>query len=226
MSVCPKRCKQNILKEANLYVIYTFFPAGGSVKEIDERVVQYLGLKSEELGAHIDRNGNKETWFKYNSRWARLQLRKSLDIGGAPLVIRAKHNWWKPNDGDGKKRINLSPEHQDLINTLGKKEGALKKQLKQHFVRESNSTIKAAAKELFMLRNSGQLKCEVCNFNFNLTYGINYAEAHHKIPLNRGERVTKIDDFIMLCANCHRVIHSNPKKIISCKQLKRIIKNR
>lgn len=224
LSVCPKKCKQNILREANLYVIYTFFKGGGSVKEIDEKVAEYLGLTSHDISAHIDRSGNRETWFKYNSRWARTQLSKGKN-GEAPLIVRSKHNSWKPRIDKGKMK-NLSSEHWGFINTFGKKEGALKKKLTEHFVRESNPFIKAAAKELFRLRNAGQLKCEICNFNFNSTYGIDYVEAHHKIPLNRGSRVTKIDDFIMLCANCHRVVHSKPNRLISCEQLKRMLKER
>ncbi|MEW1974149.1 HNH endonuclease [Microbacterium profundi] len=55
------------------------------------------------------------------------------------------------------------------------------------------------------------LSCEVCGFNFGLTYGERgegYIEVHHVTPLHiSGETVTKLDDLALLCANCHRMCH-------------------
>ena len=57
--------------------------------------------------------------------------------------------------------------------------------------------------------------CEGCDFNFERTYGPvgkGYIEAHHLTPISElpvGERVT-LDpktDFVVLCANCHRMMH-------------------
>ena len=57
--------------------------------------------------------------------------------------------------------------------------------------------------------------CKVCKFNFKEVYGDlgdNYIEAHHLLPysdLAEG-RLRKLNirkDFVVLCANCHRMIH-------------------
>jgi len=33
-------------------------------------------------------------------------------------------------------------------------------------------------------------------------------EVHHVVPLSRSEvRITKLEDVVLLCANCHRLLH-------------------
>lgn len=57
-------------------------------------------------------------------------------------------------------------------------------------------------------------KCQVCSFDFERHYGPigrAYIEAHHLVPLAelRGQRfaLDPKEDFAVLCANCHRMIH-------------------
>lgn len=56
-------------------------------------------------------------------------------------------------------------------------------------------------------------KCEACGFQFKDKYGElgeAYIEAHHLIPfssLNEGNTKLSLDDFAVLCSNCHRMIH-------------------
>jgi predicted HNH restriction endonuclease len=55
--------------------------------------------------------------------------------------------------------------------------------------------------------------CMVCEFNFDTTYGNdiadNYIEVHHKKLLSEtiGEVETDLNDVIVVCSNCHRIIH-------------------
>lgn len=57
--------------------------------------------------------------------------------------------------------------------------------------------------------------CQVCQFNFEETYGElghEYIEAHHltplaDLPIGRALRLSPRDDFAVVCANCHRMIH-------------------
>jgi 5-methylcytosine-specific restriction enzyme A len=57
----------------------------------------------------------------------------------------------------------------------------------------------------------GHIACEVCAFDFERVYGdrgAGYAECHHVVPLHvSGPTITRLDDLILLCANCHRMIH-------------------
>ncbi|MFJ3096015.1 HNH endonuclease [Streptomyces hydrogenans] len=62
------------------------------------------------------------------------------------------------------------------------------------------------------VRTLGQpLRCEVCTFDFGLTYGplgAGYVEVHHVTPLYvSGPRKTRLEDLALLCANCHRMCH-------------------
>ena len=81
------------------------------------------------------------------------------------------------------------------------------KRLRIHFQMERNSALVRAAKKKF-LKKHGAFFCEVCGFSFKDTYGIEYIEAHHILPLYKGERTTQEMDLMMLCANCHRAMHS------------------
>ena len=110
---------------------------------------------------------------------------------------------------------------------LAAPEGVLN--LKKHFVRERNSKIVRTKKKQFK-KKYGILSCEACNFNFESKYGslgTDYIECHHTIPISSmepGEK-TKLKDLVLLCANCHRMVHRSKKKILSLKEIKNIIKN-
>lgn len=61
--------------------------------------------------------------------------------------------------------------------------------------------------------------CKACGFNFESTYGNigkEFIEAHHLLPLSELPEDKPISydplkDFVVLCANCHRMIHrANP----------------
>lgn len=76
-----------------------------------------------------------------------------------------------------------------------------------HTLLERNGPIVHIAKADFVKKH-GSLFCEACGFSFQQIYGIEFIEAHHILPLYQGKRKTKGIDFMMLCANCHRAIHS------------------
>lgn len=71
------------------------------------------------------------------------------------------------------------------------------------------------------------LKCEVCGFDFEKVYGqlgAGYIEVHHKKPVSEGERITDLDnDLVMLCSNCHRMIHRGRDHMLTVEELRRII---
>lgn len=75
--------------------------------------------------------------------------------------------------------------------------------------RQRNRKLVADAKAQYK-RQHGRLTCQACGFDFAETYGIEYIEAHHLLPVSSltDEHQTQLDDIVMLCANCHRMIHS------------------
>ena len=49
------------------------------------------------------------------------------------------------------------------------------------------------------------LKCYACDLSPKTA---NQIDIHHLDPIAEGERKTTLDDLIPLCANCHRLAHS------------------
>lgn len=87
-----------------------------------------------------------------------------------------------------------------------------KEVLRKHIVRERNQDLIKNAKRKFKKENGEKLFCQICSFDFSVRYGelgSDYIEAHHIKPVSEmkdGER-TNIEDIIMVCSNCHSMIH-------------------
>lgn len=99
-------------------------------------------------------------------------------------------------------------------------EGARK--LITHEVRERNQKVVKEAKRLFQKSHDGELFCEICGFNFKTVYGKigdGFIEAHHVVSLSTtlGEHEIKPSDFIMVCPNCHKMLHRGNVTIKSLK---------
>jgi hypothetical protein len=83
------------------------------------------------------------------------------------------------------------------------------------------------------LRNKAILhhgpQCLVCGFSFGEMYGEHgkgFAEVHHIVPLASCEGEHDVDyttDLVVLCANCHRMIHRNPLQPLSIQELETIV---
>lgn len=68
--------------------------------------------------------------------------------------------------------------------------------------------------------------CEVpgCGFDFAAVYGEigrDFAEVHHVLPLASSDNVvvTTLDDLVVVCANCHRMIHRGGE----CRDWRRLV---
>lgn len=70
------------------------------------------------------------------------------------------------------------------------------------------------------------LTCMGCGFNFEQWYGErgrDYIEVHHCKPLCEGEQeVDPRTDLVVLCANCHAMVHADPNPTLSVEELKKI----
>jgi len=102
-------------------------------------------------------------------------------------------------------------ENDETSETDSVKEGQVL--YKFHKVRERDRKI-IDAKKKRILKEKGVLKCEVCGFDFEKTYGEigkGYIECHHLIPLSNFQvnKETRLDDLALLCSNCHRMIHKD-----------------
>lgn len=91
------------------------------------------------------------------------------------------------------------------------REGKVIYKLHKHI--ERNNKINKKKKEIYFKKN-GKLDCEVCGFDFKVVYGdigIGFIECHHRKPLFElnEETETTLDDLALVCANCHRMLHSD-----------------
>jgi 5-methylcytosine-specific restriction enzyme A len=82
--------------------------------------------------------------------------------------------------------------------------------LREHLRRERDPKLKG--KKLADVRRRGEpIACEVCNFDFERVYGARgagYIECHHRVALSlTGQTKTRLSDLVLLCSNCHRMIH-------------------
>ena len=61
-----------------------------------------------------------------------------------------------------------------------------------------------------------RMPCQICGISFVQKYGelgCGFIEAHHKVPLSdlKDKENHRIEDFVFVCANCHRMLHrGNP----------------
>ncbi|POZ50052.1 HNH endonuclease [Methylovulum psychrotolerans] len=83
--------------------------------------------------------------------------------------------------------------------------------LAAHLRRERNAALVKAKKESTQ-KATGKLCCEVCEFDFSVTYGKygeGFCEVHHLKKLAKSDGVvkTELQDLAVVCSNCHRIIH-------------------
>lgn len=130
----------------------------------------------------------------------------------------------------------LEIEHEDAAKTIVAEawepeivdaaEGALVTRL--HRYRERSRKITDEKKKQFMKKH-GKLYCEACSFDFVETYGergSGFIECHHTVPVSTMEpgRKTKLSELALVCANCHRMIHSR-RPWLEVEQLKALLKS-
>ena len=85
-------------------------------------------------------------------------------------------------------------------------EGA--ERMRLHLMRERCGAVVRRKKEEAVQR--GRLRCEICRFSFEKTYGklgAEFIECHHLSPISAGARTTGLDDLALICSNCHRMAH-------------------
>ena len=85
---------------------------------------------------------------------------------------------------------------------------------------ERDSSLRAPA-----LRIHGTA-CMACGFDFIQRYGpwgAGFAHVHHSVPLSQGSGSRLTDprtDLVVLCPNCHAMVHAHPPIVLSLDELK------
>lgn len=222
----------NILQRTSIYVIiYIIKILLGENMTYKETIVKTL----EMLGGHayykdiydkfsqIYEGNLSKTWKKsVQSVIERHSSHSSVYNGAEDL--------FEPIDGIGKGHWGLKNFNEEKCAELTQEDDEFsegKIMLIKHLRRERNVKLIELSKKKFIERH-GHLYCEVCGFNFEKTYGElgkNFIEAHHLKPvsqMNENEK-TSIDDIIMVCSNCHSMIHRK-KPWLKHEDIKKILR--
>ncbi len=133
-------------------------------------------------------------------------------------------------DGVGKGHWGLRNFNQEEVIELTQEDDEFsegKILLKKHLQRERNVKLIELSKKKF-IEQHGHLYCEVCGFDFEAIYGDlgkKFIEAHHVKPVSQmtENEKTSIDDIVMVCSNCHSMIHRK-KPWLTVDKIKEILK--
>lgn len=127
------------------------------------------------------------------------------------------------------RRSALNPDIKEAVQSINENnidddfsryEGAIL--YRYHLYRERNPTLAKKKKEQ-ALSKYAKLECEQCGFDFEKVYGkigYGFMECHHRTPLHELTEKTKttLDDLMLVCANCHRMLHRGWGKRFTFKQ--------
>jgi len=218
----------NLIKELTA----VFNPTGDDAVILDNRKDTKFSQKVRNLRSHRDTNGMEEyttlTGSGYRltpegeklleSRLEELDYLFSQKFDYDDVKAFASHI------SDKRRKVTVINEDETV------NEGRLKDSNSK--TRERSRKLRDAAIKHYSA--AGKIKCEVCGFCFEDKYGEqgkDFIEIYHEKPVcdygSQGQEKTIADALANvkpLCSNCHRMIHRNPKKILSIGELKAMTK--
>lgn len=108
-----------------------------------------------------------------------------------------------------------------------------KSSIRSRIYRQRSKILRTAKLQEIKTNNNGIVACIACSFNFDDFYGTigkDYIEIHHLSPVHEmdltGERFQlnrALKKVVLVCSNCHRMIHRKKDRIIGIDQLKEMI---
>lgn len=231
MLIIPKLDRSDRSREYNNYnegqcrdVVMAFLFNGKTYREID------LGV------LHLD--------SKYTRGWQsmgilhHLGLKKNFKGLFAGMTVEQAINRLKATK---------DADYQEIIRLLNIFEDTIERQIEDDILSETETEYvihtEGKATQYFTTRyernpiNRAQAirihgtKCMACGFDFESVYGErgkDYIEVHHIVPLASRNEIVNVNpktDMIVVCSNCHRMIHRKRNHILSLEELRRIILN-
>lgn len=137
-----------------------------------------------------------------------INIRKTADTYIASLA----ENFGMTNAGSTQNLIKFEnlPET-DLEEEIIGKEGRILTRI--HAYKERDRTFSSKTKRYYKKKNNGHLWCIACDLKPESLYddrGERCIEAHHLVPIEelQPDSIVHVDEMAMVCASCHRVIHS------------------
>jgi hypothetical protein len=95
-----------------------------------------------------------------------------------------------------------------------------------HQLRERSPALIEKKKADFSAKNGGRVFCELFQLDFSQVYpaalGNGFIEVHHVWPLSSTDlpRCTKLQDLLLICSNCHSMVHRTKEAEANLKMLR------
>lgn len=114
----------------------------------------------------------------------------------------------------------MPDEHTGEDEEYEAEEGRLLYRLHRRYERDG---MLVAKKKASVLKATGRLACEVCDFESGEVYGDDLSgviDVHHIVPLHKvGKSARKLPDLALVCPTCHRMLHKH-SPIITPRELR------
>ena len=204
-------------RDETILALDLYFDCGGRIPSSSDPRIQAL---SETLRAHPQhsRAARRESFRNADGVGFKLQNLRQVATGrGLRNVSQMDRTVWAEFGG----RPGQTKEIADLIRAgIGIADAAEAEMSDEetfsegrivteaHKRRERNRKLR---KQLIrQRRQAGRLRCDVCECQPDPSpFGEAIFEAHHMVPLSAaGDRQTRLADMALVCANCHRKLHS------------------
>lgn len=126
-----------------------------------------------------------------------------------------------PMAGDGDGSGLRAADERELVTAV---EGRIRRRLA--LVRERDPRLRRS--KIAQSRSlRGNISCETCGFDFEDAYGglgAGFIHVHHVTPLySSGKVETDLDDLVLLCANCHQMVHRARPDWLTPSQLRDVL---
>jgi len=155
---------------------------------------------------------------------SRESLLKHPTLAGANIIRIPRKTVFQLTREEAMALSHLWATQNSPLDGSSQSEGSVR--LRRHYSRERSGKLREQKKADY-LRTNVKLNCEVCGFTFDENYpedlAKDYIEVHHVIPLSELKEQTRttLSDLMLVCSNCHRMIHrtrdaeSNLKKLVN-----------
>jgi hypothetical protein len=183
------------------------------------------GISSVDTTMHGAMTAHPWYFRKVSPGWFEVTESAGSNITVAHIVKLLTERGWEPS-----RRSEVEQTVQSDLDSIRDEEGQARPEGKKrrrytnHF--ERNPKLRAQA----ILIHRTTCMVPGCNFSFEATYGergTGFIEVHHVKPLSDVEGETSVDprtDLVVVCSNCHRMIHRKKNQILTLEEVGELMK--
>jgi len=156
---------------------------------------------------------------------AKATIRRTVEDHSSDSIIFKGKNVFYSISGLGKGRWGLLPEYLDNIPPSKIEETAYSEGL-EGIIKEAVYLRRSRDPRLVEQRKiEDNFTCQACGYKKEIGTGKYIIEVHHLDPIATLQEVviTRIEDLVCLCPNCHRIAHSKLENPYTVEEIKNIL---